>query len=99
MGEILQMLPPVEILEKMKRIIRPFLSLPHAVTGVKISVVCHTFGLPLRIGPTIVHNIRRNGNKKAEFNIKITCSEVLMVLYKHSCLKVQVKKSFVRTVQ
>jgi hypothetical protein len=64
MGEILQILPPVKILEMMKHIIRPFLSLPHAVTSVKISVVCWGFfvqeikyGLPLRKGPTIVHNI------------------------------------------
>ncbi len=38
---------------------------------------------------------RRNGNKKTEFNKNITCSEVLMLLYKHSCLKVQVKNSHV----
>jgi hypothetical protein len=42
------------------------------------------YGLPLRKGPTIVHNIGGMEIKKAEFNKNITCSEVLMVLYKHS---------------
>jgi len=48
------------------------------------------YGLPLRKGPTIVHNIGGMEIKKAEFNKNITCSEVLMVLY---CTNILIFKS------